>query len=62
MDKSAEKHAKKWGCWFNRDIDSIIEASGLQVVQNQRNYFGTLYLVVAKPNKANHQPQNVSAS
>jgi methyltransferase OMS1 len=29
LDKNAERHAKNWGCIWNRDLDKIIEDSGL---------------------------------
>ncbi|KAG4432044.1 hypothetical protein IFR05_012483 [Cadophora sp. M221] len=33
LDKSAEGHAKLYGCWWNRDMRSIVEESGLEVVK-----------------------------
>lgn len=35
LDKSAEKHAKQFGCWWNRDMRDIAKRSGLQIVTIQ---------------------------
>ncbi|KAK6582369.1 hypothetical protein PZA11_004777 [Diplocarpon coronariae] len=32
LDRSAENHAKAFGCWWNRDIREIVQESGLEVV------------------------------
>ncbi len=33
LDKSAEGHAKRFGCWWNRDMAAIVKESGLEVVK-----------------------------
>ncbi|KAL8806379.1 MAG: hypothetical protein Q9182_001409 [Xanthomendoza sp. 2 TL-2023] len=43
LDKSAPAHAKKYGCWWNRDIGKIIEDSGLEIISCQRKHFGTTW-------------------
>ncbi|KAL8802347.1 MAG: hypothetical protein Q9200_006612 [Gallowayella weberi] len=43
LDKSAPAHAKKYGCWWNRDIGKIIEDSGLEIISSQRKHFGTTW-------------------
>ncbi|EKX42374.1 hypothetical protein GUITHDRAFT_73983 [Guillardia theta CCMP2712] len=48
LDRSAANHAKKWGCWWNRDIRDIVSKSGLQVVESKSYHLGTTHLVVAK--------------
>jgi methyltransferase OMS1 len=35
LDKSAEGHAKEFGCWWNRDMATIVKESGLEVVKMQ---------------------------
>lgn len=35
LDKSAEKHAKQFGCWWNRDMRDIVKKSGLEIVTIQ---------------------------
>ncbi|KAJ3121435.1 Methyltransferase-like protein 7B [Nowakowskiella sp. JEL0407] len=49
LDKSAKDHAEKWGCWWNRDILSIVEQAGMEVEKVERFHFGTTYLIVGKP-------------
>ena len=39
------------GCVWNRDIDSIVEKSGLQIDRLHNFHFGTTYYFVAKPNQ-----------
>lgn len=33
LDKTAKEHALAFGCWWNRDIQNIVEKSGLQIVK-----------------------------
>lgn len=49
LDEGLEEHRAKWGCEWNKDIDSIVEEAGLEVLQRQRWHFGTTYVYVAKP-------------
>ncbi|KAK1743807.1 methyltransferase [Skeletonema marinoi] len=49
LDKHAERHAKNWGCVWNRDIDKIVESSGLTLEKLHNFHFGTTYYIVAKP-------------
>ena len=51
LDKHAERHAKNWVCVWNRDIDNIVESSGLTVEKLHNFHFGTTYYIVAKPNR-----------
>ncbi|KAI9737039.1 MAG: hypothetical protein M1834_000629 [Cirrosporium novae-zelandiae] len=43
LDDLAKQHANRHGCWWNRDIDAIVEASGLEVVKVRRKHLGTTY-------------------
>lgn len=36
LDANAEKHAQQFGCWWNRDMNDIVEKSGLEVVKIER--------------------------
>ena len=45
LDSNAEMHAKTWGCVWNRDLDEIIERSGLNVEYLTTWHFGTTYYV-----------------
>jgi methyltransferase OMS1, mitochondrial len=51
LDKHAERHAKNWGCCWNRDLDSIVERSGLQIDTIRTYHFGTTYYMVCSPAK-----------
>ena len=48
LDGSAEKHAEKFGCWWNRDVGGLVERSGLEVVEMRRHHLGTTWWVVLK--------------
>lgn len=45
----AGEHFRKWGCWWNRDIERIVRQAGLEVESLSRWHFGTTYLCVARP-------------
>ena len=52
LDKWAPRHAKNWGCWWNRDIRRIIRLSGLSVEKWESKHFGTSHYIIAKPFKS----------
>lgn len=49
LDRTADRHRTKWGCWYNRDIRAIIANSGLRVQSTSRWHFGTTHLIVGTP-------------
>ncbi|KAJ3038938.1 Methyltransferase-like protein 7B [Rhizophlyctis rosea] len=49
LDKTAGDHAQTWGCWWNRDIEGLIDQAGLEIVEIKRVHLGTTYYIVAKP-------------
>jgi len=49
LDKYAERHARNWGCCWNRDIDRIVADAGLEVERQKLFHFGTTYYLVCKP-------------
>ena len=51
LDKHAERHAKNWGCVWNRDIDEILQSSGLKLEKLDTWHFGTTYYIVCRPSK-----------
>lgn len=51
LDKNAVRHAANWGSVYNRDLDQIIEDSGLDVENKLNFHFGTTYYLVCKPSK-----------
>jgi methyltransferase OMS1 len=42
-------HLEKWGCYWNRDIQKLVEDAGLEIKSCWRAHFGTTYVIVAKP-------------
>ena len=66
LDRNAGKHFDKYGCWWNRDIQALVEeaaekAPGLEIVTLQRPkilQMGTLFLVELK---VADKPQSTSA-
>ncbi|RKF71097.1 Methyltransferase OMS1, mitochondrial [Golovinomyces cichoracearum] len=60
LDKSAEDHAHTFGCWWNRDIQKIVEESGLEMVQIKNPKWwhgGTTWWVELKKAKPTSQAQ-----
>lgn len=53
LDNSAEKHAEIHGCWYNRDIGTLVQEaadrSGLEVVRERRHHLGTTWVFELKP-------------
>jgi methyltransferase OMS1 len=55
LDKFAEGHARGFGCWWNRDMRSIVEESGLEVVKVEQPKWwhgGTTWWIELKNPKA----------
>ena len=48
LDQHAYRHAKRWGCWWNRDIEEILRESDLEIEYTTRWHFGTTHYVIAK--------------
>ncbi|KEG10809.1 hypothetical protein DQ04_03271010 [Trypanosoma grayi] len=51
LDKWAPRHAKMWGCWWNRDIRRYMRLAGLTVLKTEEKHFGTSQYIVARPFK-----------
>ncbi|BDA41943.1 probable ubiquinone/menaquinone biosynthesis C-methyltransferase Ub at C-terminar half [Coccomyxa sp. Obi] len=49
LDEGAHKHLMKWGCQWNRDIESIVKEAGLEIELLSRWHFGTTYVIIARP-------------
>ena len=52
LDRTAPRHAEQFGCYYNRDIQKILEESGLVIEKIQRPYWwnlGTVWVVEARP-------------
>ena len=52
IDAGADEHARKWGCYFNKDIDALVQRAGLRQLEISRFHFGTTYMITAKPGDA----------
>jgi methyltransferase OMS1 len=48
MNRTAIQHYHHWGCWWNRDIVSLIQQSGLRILHSERKHFGTTFFIVAE--------------
>ncbi|ODV63892.1 putative RNA methyltransferase [Ascoidea rubescens DSM 1968] len=48
LDKRAPKRLSTWGCRANLDIGAILDDSGVEIVEEKRHQFGTLWCIVAK--------------
>lgn len=62
LDSQAPQHADQHGCWWNRDIDEIVQQTGLEVVRERRKHFGTTWVFELKPKKdaaVGRKPQDV---
>ncbi|CAM0141498.1 hypothetical protein VKS41_003787 [Umbelopsis sp. WA50703] len=59
LDKNADKHVTKWGCWWNRDFMTIFDdervRNELDIEQVSRWHLGTTYYVVAKKKSASEK-------
>lgn len=53
LDKHAERHAKNWGCVWNRDLDGILDKSGLELETLRTLHFGTTYYCICRPSHSN---------
>ncbi|KEF60413.1 uncharacterized protein A1O9_01974 [Exophiala aquamarina CBS 119918] len=49
LDDVAKEHADRYGCWWNKDIEKVVNASGLVVESMNRSAFGTVYEYVLRP-------------
>jgi methyltransferase OMS1 len=44
-------HVKKFGCYNHRSIEELIKASGIEIVEQKRKHWGTIYCFVCSPGK-----------
>ena len=51
LDKTTCDHAKRWGCFWNRDIKDIILKAGLEPSQISTHHFGTTQAIIIECNK-----------
>ncbi|KAJ3202279.1 hypothetical protein HDU82_007484 [Entophlyctis luteolus] len=49
LDKTAQSHADRWGCWWNRDLETAARnVDGLHIESVKRYHFGTTVEIVAR--------------
>ena len=48
LDAGAAQHRRKWGCWWNRDLEAVIRYV-VDVESATRWHFGTTLVVIARP-------------
>jgi methyltransferase OMS1 len=51
LDGLAPRHAREFGCVWNKDIGQIVKESGLDVVKMERKHFGTTWWIELTPRK-----------
>lgn len=61
LDKWAPRHARMWGCWWNRDIRRYLRLAGIHTVVRDEKHFGTSQLIVAKPFKSMEEKEAYEA-
>lgn len=53
LDTNVDKHVRRWGCWWNRDLMELFEREKvkekLEIVKVYRWHLGTTCYIVAKP-------------
>lgn len=61
LDVGAEKRAEDFGCWWNRDLEDIVKASGLEVMDVRRYQFSTVWWIELKKKSRAVKPVEVVA-
>jgi ubiquinone/menaquinone biosynthesis C-methylase UbiE len=49
QDRRADRHAKQFGCHWNRESLNLVREAGLKVNQAQRVFFGIFHQIEAEP-------------
>ncbi len=49
QDKKADKHAKRFGCNWNRNILGLVGEANLEVVSSKQYFFGVFHAIEVKP-------------
>lgn len=58
LDNLAPAHADRHGCWWNRDIGTIVHESGLEIVEEKRYHLGTTWRYVLQPKQHAETPKS----
>lgn len=62
LDKRAEGHARRWGCWWNRDVLKVVNDAGLDIEYVRRWHFGTTFYIIAAPRSGKARAGDVSTT
>ncbi|KAI1295252.1 Methyltransferase-like protein 7B [Mortierella claussenii] len=46
--KQLDRHVHKYGCYWNREIEELVQEAGLKIVEEERSQLGTVYYMVAE--------------
>lgn len=58
LDSREKQHVAKYGCYWNRDIESIVNQAGLKIVHKEPHHLGTTMMIVAERNNE-MKPSNI---
>ena len=58
LDSNAVRHARRWGCYWNRDISELVVNSKLKLKDVSRWHFGTTYVIEGQPNAEFSSPKS----
>jgi methyltransferase OMS1 len=46
--RQLDRHVHKYGCYWNREIEELVQDAGLKVVEKERSQLGTVYYMVVE--------------
>ncbi len=49
QDRRANKHARDFGCIWNREPEEIVQKAGLHIISHHKYFFGIFHLINARP-------------
>jgi SAM-dependent methyltransferase len=49
LDAKAEDHRRNWGCWWNREIKTILQRAGVNIADHSTFHFGSTHMIRGKP-------------
>lgn len=53
QDRKAFRHARRFGCIWNREPEEIVRQAGLQIISNHRHFFGIFHLIKIRSRENN---------
>ncbi|KAK3821022.1 MAG: S-adenosyl-L-methionine-dependent methyltransferase [Benniella sp.] len=46
--RQLDRHVHKYGCYWNREIEELVQDAGLRVVEKERSQLGTVYYMIVE--------------